>query len=66
MTDLATAGRIARTVTNDFGLKPPLTAVQVETIIDPNADSFLPPLHMYDEALSAAIESRILQEADGG
>lgn len=61
MTD---ATRIARTVTRDLSLTPPLSALDVEVIIDPNTDSFLPPLYRYDEDWRATIESRILQEAD--
>lgn len=61
MTD---AARIARTVTRDLGLTPPLSTLDVEVIIDPNTDSFLPVLHRYDESCRASIESRILQEED--
>jgi hypothetical protein len=61
---MSDAARIARIVTRDLDLNPPLSALDVEVITDPNADSFLPPLHKYDENWRAAIESRILQEVD--
>lgn len=60
----ADAERIALTVTRDLDLRPPLTGIQVEAITDPHVDSFLPPLHAYDETQWAPIESRILQEAE--
>lgn len=61
---LSEAQRIALTVTRDLELDPALTGIQVEAIVDPHVDSFLPPLHQYDETQWAPIESRILQEME--
>ena len=57
------ASRIARTVTRDFDLWPPLTAADVRAVAGACAAT---PLGQYGEGQQSAIESRILQEADRG
>lgn len=56
------ASRIARTVTRDLDLWPPLTAADVRAIAALDVST----LARYDEDRQPVIESRILQETDHG